>query len=92
MSIAYEGTVKVAAVNFKAIVGDKVTNLKNMEDFVANAGVQGVGLVVFPETALTGWALTSETAEALAEKVAGPSTERIADLAVKRDIYVIFGI
>jgi len=89
---AYENSVTVASINFNAILGDKRTNLQKMEDFIIRAVNEGANIIVFPETSLTGLTLPVDMASSLAEKIPGPTTERIAELGAKYHVYVIFGM
>jgi len=87
-----EDIVTVASVNFNAKLADKDTNLNRMGDLIIKAADKGANIIVFPETALTGYAFSPDKAPSLAEKIPGPSTERIEKLAAKYNVYVIFGM
>lgn len=87
-----EDLVSVASINFKAKLGDKTANLSRMEDLIIKAANKGAKIIVFPETATTGHAFPPEMAPSLAEKIPGKSTERIAQLAARYDVYVVFGM
>ena len=78
-------TLRVAAVQFESLAGDKQANFKKIESFAAQAAAQGVRLVVFPECCITGYwfirNLSVEQLAALAEPIPkGPSTRRLSDL------------
>lgn len=81
-----------ACVNFAPTIGDKVANLEKIEQFTIQARNKGADIIVFPETALTGYVFPVETTPNLAETVPGPSTEEVAKLAAQHDVYVIFGL
>ncbi|MFQ5763241.1 MAG: carbon-nitrogen hydrolase family protein, partial [Candidatus Bathyarchaeia archaeon] len=86
--------VNVAVVNFHSIWGNKDATLKKIERYVTKASEKKANIVVFPELALTGYDVEPEAKmhKRAAETIPGPSTNRIANLANKHNIYVIFGI
>ncbi len=98
---SYDQVVTVGCVNFTPVAGDKKKSLAKIEANVAEAGAQGVDIVVFPEGALTG-ASTCDACRAeghacvvhddLAETIPGPSTELLADLAGQHDLYIVVGM
>lgn len=47
--------MKIATVNFPAVWGDKKRNLSRILDYIDIAGREGVQMLIFPETALTGY-------------------------------------
>lgn len=81
----------------ECLPADKSANLRTMEGFVAQAAGQGARLVVFPECCVTGyWFMrnlsTAQLAD-LAEPVpAGPSTQRLVELARRHNITVGAGL
>ncbi len=85
------GRFKVALGQMECIVGDKEANLAKMEEMAKRAREEGAELIVFPELSLTGYVCRDLFYE-LAEPVPGPSTERVAELARREDIYVVFGL
>lgn len=91
--------MKIAAVNFPAVWGDKEKNLSRILDYIDIAGREGVQMLVFPETALTGYDVESKDMPAeermhrrLAETIPGNATDRVCELTGKYDMYVIFGM
>lgn len=91
----YEKEVSLACVNFKTAWGDKPTNLKRMGQFICQAAELGSNIIVFPELALTGYECQGKDCPMhaeTAETIPGPSTEEMARLAAKHDVYVVFGI
>ncbi len=91
--------MKIAAVNFPAVWGDKEKNLNRILDYIDIAGREGVQMLVFPETALTGYDVESKDMPAeermhrrLAETIPGNATDRVCELTGKYDMYVIFGM
>lgn len=93
-----ENKIHIAVVNFKTVWGNKNENLKAIEEYCYKAYKKGVEMIVFPETALTGY--TNETNKEfkdkmhvrLAETIPGYSTGIIAELAKKYQMYIIFGM
>ncbi len=77
--------------------GDKDVNFGKIEAFVAQAAVQGVELIVFPECCITGYwfvrNLTPQQLESLAEPIPdGASTERLKALAAQYNIAIGAGL
>lgn len=93
-----------AVVNMAAVWGDKEANIAAMEDYIIEAGEQGVDILVFPETVLTGYEYKSPEDDpfyqeygvamqvALAETVPGPTTNYFSQYAQKYGMYIIFGM
>ncbi len=93
-----ETTVTVGTVNFQPTFGDKEANFERMSSYVEEAVRQNVGILVFPELALTGYASTSEEGAAngqaivdIAEAVDGEYASQLSDLAVVSEMYIVFG-
>jgi len=85
--------VTIACVNYRTIWGDKQQNLEKIMGFVKDAAARGADIILFPELALTGYAIgDSLMHKDNAETIPGPSTEAIADIARKYNVYVIFGL
>jgi predicted amidohydrolase len=84
--------ISVACVNFEPVLGNKRATLDKIKSWIAVAGNEGANIIVFPETALTGYVFPLEKATELSETIPGPSTEEIAALARRLNIYVIFGM
>jgi predicted amidohydrolase len=82
---------KVALAQISCKQANKTENLTKIKKFVARAKKQGAELVIFPELSLTGYVVRDEIYE-LAEKIPGPSTKIMEDVAKKNDIHVIFGM
>lgn len=90
--------LNIAVVNFTCVWGDKDANLSRIKDYVVAAGRRGMNMIVFPETALTGYDNDLEHVGMdkmhcrLAETIPGPSTDAVAALARQYDMYVVFGM
>lgn len=94
----YEKVVSIACVNFGTVWGDKVANLNKMKGFIEQAADQGNNIIVFPELALSGYECSDDFDHGCsmhreaAETIPGPSTEEIAEITQKRDVYVVLGM
>lgn len=94
-------SVSVACINFHSQWGDKQANLAKMKAFTEEAAGHGNQMVIFPELALSGYECGEEAAQEgkacrmhsqLAEKIPGPSSEQMLELARELDVYIIFGM
>lgn len=87
--------VKVAAVQFAPVLGQKEANLKVIAEMVAQAAGEGAELVVLPELATTGYSfLSDEEARPLAEVVApdGATLRALLNLAAKHRVHLVCGM
>lgn len=90
--------INIGVVNFETVWGDKAANLKSIENYCKEAGEKGVNLLVFPETALTGYLNEAEKERPekmhtlAAETIPGPSTEIIAAYAKQYNMYIVVGM
>lgn len=90
--------IKIAVVNFQTKWGNKDENLKNICEYCKKAGEQNVNLIVFPETALTGYDNDKKHTKEekmhtlLAETIPGKSTNKVAEIAKKYEMFVVFGM
>jgi len=85
--------VTIAVINFEPILNDKAATLKKIGDFTIKAAKEGSNIIVFPETALTGWSgFPPEKAPELAETIPGPATDAIQKIAAEYNVYVCFGL
>jgi predicted amidohydrolase len=90
--------ITISTVNFHARWGDSADNIKRMLEYVEDAGKNRVDLIVFPETALTGYDDDTEHQgeekmhRRLAETVPGSSTNAMGELTKKYGIYAVFGM
>ncbi|HEY0941925.1 MAG TPA: carbon-nitrogen hydrolase family protein [Steroidobacter sp.] len=94
----YENLVTLACVSFNSVWGDKAANLEKMAGLVEEAASVGNNIIILPELALSGYQCSDEFDRGcsmhrkLAETIPGPATDRIAELAAKWGVYVIFGM
>lgn len=87
MALFSSSPFKVAAVPLVSVRGDTARNVANVSAWLANAALQGISLVVFPEASLVGYGDTLKLRRrelvALAEPLHGGSIDAIAK-AVER--------
>jgi predicted amidohydrolase len=83
--------LKIALAQITARREDKKGNLKKIEELTLKAKEQNADLIVFPEMSLTGYVLRDQIYE-LAETVPGPSTDKVAALAKKTGLHIVFGM
>ena len=79
-------TLRVAAVQFESLPGDKEANFRKIETFVERAARQNVRMIIFPECCITGyWFIRNLSVRKLgqiAEPIFdGPSSRRLIDVA-----------
>jgi len=85
--------IKIAGVQMESRLADTAANLTRCLEMLGVAVAEGAQLVVFPETALSGYMFGSlEEAVPSAETIPGPSTERIAERCRELGVYTVFGL
>ncbi|MBM3746220.1 MAG: acyltransferase [Acidobacteria bacterium] len=89
--------IRVAAVQFEHVAGDKRANLAKIRHFVERAASAGAEMVVFPECSITGYwflrKLSREELAALAEPVfEGPSSQALLELARRHGVSIGAGL
>jgi len=89
--------VRVAAVQFESVQGDKRANIEKIRVFVEQAAARGVQVAVFPECCITGYwflrKLSRDEMGRLAEPAfTGPSSLALADLAARHAMTVGAGL
>ncbi|HNC52010.1 MAG TPA: carbon-nitrogen hydrolase family protein [Accumulibacter sp.] len=80
-------TIKVAAIQFRADLGDIPNNLSRAESLVSKAAAQGARIVLLPELAPGGYVLTEEIWNT-AETMQGPSVAWLKATARRLKIYL----
>ncbi len=90
-------SVRVAAVQFEHVAGDKAANLATVQRFVARAAERQVEILACPECCLTGYwhlrRLSREALLALAEPVPeGPSSQALRALARENGMTIGAGL
>lgn len=90
--------IKIGVVNFRTEWGNKEKNTESMISYCKEAAKQGVNLILFPETALTGYDNDKEHVGnekmhiKLAENIHGKTTEKFSKIAKEFDMYIVFGM
>jgi len=90
--------ITITTVNFAPIWGDKERNLNRILGYIEAAAARGSNLIVFPETALTGYdddsnkPLEEKMHRRLAETIPGSAANKVAELTKKLGIYAVFGM
>jgi len=84
--------LKVAAAQVEPRILMKAENTEKILAMMEIAAKDDARLIVFPETALTGYMLTRNEAEHVAESVLGLSTMKIASKAKALNVYVVVGL
>ena len=84
----------VAVINFRSIEGAPERNLPRMCEYTETAARQGAQIILFPELALCGQGGGSGRCPQIqaAEAIPGPSSARMAEVAKRLAVYVIFGM
>ena len=87
--------IRVSVVNFQPVWGDKDTNLEKIFGYIEKA--EDTNLIVFPETALTGYdnedvPKSEKMHLKIAETIPGPTTDRVLAFAEKYNMIVVFGM
>lgn len=70
---------RYAAVQMEPILLDPEANLEKIINLIHEASKRGAQIAIFPECAVTGYALSAEEAAAVAEPIPGPQTQRMSD-------------
>lgn len=83
-------TMRIGIYQGEGIPTAKEENLAILRRAAIDASEQGAGLIVFPELFLTGYNIGDRVFEA-AEPSKGPSAQKVADIARKLDIAVLYG-
>ena len=85
-------TLTVAACQIDPKLGEVEANLDRIERAVTDAAQAGAGLAVVPEAAVTGYAFASlEEALPIARHACAVAEERLASIAIEREITIICG-
>ncbi len=83
-----------AALVVHRVMADQAANLTSITRLTKEAASQGAGLVVFSETALTGFVGTDDPAHdrLLAQPIPGPVTAQLGDLACEAATWIAIGM
>lgn len=84
--------VRVAAVQMQPTLLDVQANLARVIDRTRQAAALGARLIVFPELALSGYAITPDEAQAVAQPIPGPATDHLGTLCAAVGTAVVVGL
>ena len=84
-------SLRVAVVTSQSVFGDVQANLEHFEKLIGEAAAGGARLVCFPELALVGYSTHAEVLKA-AQPIPGPATDRLAEIARQRNVYISAGM
>jgi predicted amidohydrolase len=82
---------KIALGQISSQRENKDGNLGKIGELATRAKEQGADIAIFPEMCLTGYVIKDQVYE-LAETIPGPSTDRVASIAKKAQIHIVFGM
>ena len=82
--------MRLAVAQTAGVSGDPDATLNQLDGFAGDAAAQGARLLVLPEMWLTGYNIADQTT-ALAEPADGTSARRIAELAQRHRVAVLYG-
>lgn len=83
--------LRVGAVVMRSVLGETSENLNRTSAWVRKAASEGVDLVCFPESNLTGYSVR-EVARSVAEPVAGPLGEAVVQMARENRVVILAGL
>ena len=87
--------INVAVIAYQPTWGNKEKNVQRMAGYAECAAKKGAHLILFPETALTGYDVDfdhegdEQMHRQLAEPVPGPSSLALAEVAKEFNIYIV---
>jgi predicted amidohydrolase len=82
----------VASVQMDVTLFQPKENLNKIHRLLHEAADMGAKLIVFPECALSGYALTPDEANEVAEPIPGPTTSSITEVCTQRDLFAVTGM
>lgn len=86
-------TFTAAAVQFEPTLFAKESNVAALTDLVEKAASDGARLITTPEMATTGYCFhDTEEAATVVEQIPGPTTETFAEIASRRNCYIVVGM
>ncbi len=83
---------RVAAVQMQPELLDVRSNLARILDHTRQAAAREARLIVFPEIALSGYVVTPDEADALAQPIPGPATQAVTQACDEDDVHVVMGL
>ncbi|UCF61385.1 MAG: carbon-nitrogen hydrolase family protein [Anaerolineaceae bacterium] len=78
-----------AAVQMEPKLFDAEANMVKVINFMHEVSLCKAEIAVFPECALTGYALSDEEATAIAESIPGPRTDRLSEACREADLMAV---
>ena len=90
--------INLSVVTFNSVWGDKEKNLNRILGYIECAARKGSHFVLFPEMSLTGYDDEGEKEKKdkmqslLAETIPGFSTDKVAEVCKKYEVYAVFGM
>ncbi|GAA2760042.1 nitrilase-related carbon-nitrogen hydrolase [Actinopolymorpha rutila] len=93
-STIWSGSPVQAALAVHRVVADSAANMTSIMKMTEEAADKGAGLVVFSETALTGFVGKDDPAHdrLLAQPVPGPATAQLGALSRECDVWIAIGL
>lgn len=83
--------IKIAIGQFEQIYGNTEANLNKIVKMIKEASESKCDIVIFPELAYSGYSLSSEKLQSLAEPLSGPFVQTIRKKAKEYRIHVMCG-
>jgi predicted amidohydrolase len=83
--------LRIGAVVMRSVLGETSENLNRTSAWVRKAASEGVDLVCFPESNLTGYSVR-DVARLVAEPVPGPLSEAVVQMARENGIVILAGL
>ncbi len=83
--------IKLALAQMSSKREDKEANWQKIQELTSKAKEQAADLAIFPELCLSGYVVRDQFYE-LAEKIPGPTVEKVKALAKKTGMHIIFGM
>jgi predicted amidohydrolase len=84
--------LRLAVVQFAPVLLRPEESLRAILGWMEQAARQGCELAVFPECSLTGYALTGEEADVVAEPIPGARTAALTDACRQHGMHVVLGM
>lgn len=84
-------TLTVAVVSPRAVFGDVQANLAHFTEWIEKAQAAGARLICFPELALVSYSTHKDVLKS-AESIPGPTTQRLAAVARRLDVFISAGM
>ena len=86
-------TVKIAAIQFEPVMGEKARNIERLSALVEQAAKAGAKLIVTPEMAITGYCwMSREEIAAHVETIPGSTSAHFTELARRYDCHIVVGL